>query len=120
MTGGSERSEPGLADIGATGPAMCGRWRRCCARCDPEMGVTYLDAPPTELVVCTGLDPHSRVLSDACQPVLAEWEPVRLDDYGLARLHADAQPCAAAAWLDAMAPRPARLEASGQTQARPA
>ena len=70
----------------------------------PELSVTCLDAPPTGLVVCTGLDPDNRVLADAYEAILAEWSPVDLTDYGLARLHAQAAPCSAAAWLDAMAP----------------
>ena len=70
----------------------------------PELTLTCLDAPPTGLVACTGLDPASRVLSDAYEAILAEWAPVELADYGLARLLAEAQPRSAAAWLAAMTP----------------
>ena len=70
----------------------------------PEISLTCLDAPPTGLVACTGLDPESKVLPDAYDRILADWESLDLADYGLSRLHAQADPQSAAAWLDAMAP----------------
>ena len=73
-------------------------------RLRPEMGVTCLDAAPTGLVVCTGLNPLNRVLSDAYETILAEWEPIELVHYGMARLHAEARPSSAAEWLNEIAP----------------
>ena len=70
----------------------------------PEISLTCLDAPPTGLVVCTGLDPASRVLPNAYDATLAKWAAVDIYDYGLPRLHAEADPRSAAAWLDAKAP----------------
>ena len=104
MTGGPERGEPGAGPISGYWTGHVWKMVPVLRALRPEMRLTCLRAPPTGLVVCTGLDPHSRVLSDAYEAVLAEWEPVRLADYGLARLHAEAQPRSAAAWLDAMAP----------------
>ncbi len=123
MTGGPERQDPGLARYGGYWTGDVWKMVPLLLRLRPEMSVTCLDAPPTGLVVCTGLDPDNRVLSDDHAAILGEWEAVDLADYGLARLHADAQPRSAAAWLDAMArfnhPQPAWKRAVKRALGRP-
>ena len=123
MTGGPERTDPGL-------PRYRGYWAGdvwkmvpLLRRLRPEMSVTCLDAPPTGLVVCTGLDPASRVLADGYEAILAEWAQVKLADYGLARLLAEAGARSAAAWLHETAPfrhpQPAWKRAAKRAFGRP-
>ena len=104
MTGGAERPEHGLARYRGYWTGDVWKMVPLLRALRPELKLTCLDAPPTGLVACTGLDPQSRVLSDAYDRVLAEWKPVRLQDYGMARLLEDADPRPADAWLDAMSP----------------
>lgn len=105
MTGdGGPRSEPGArkykdywtGDVWKLAPIL--RALR------PDLTVTCLDAAPTGLVVCTDLDPQSRVLAHAYDRIVAEWSTVDVGTYGLDRLFAQAQVQSAEAWLDAMAP----------------
>lgn len=70
----------------------------------PDLKVAYLDAAPTGLVVCTDLDPYSKVLAQAYDRIVAEWTAVDIKAYGLQRLFAEARVQSAEAWLDAMAP----------------
>ncbi len=51
----------------------------------PDLSVTILDAPPTGLVLATGLDPASRVLVDAYKSIVAEFQSIDLDAYGFDR-----------------------------------
>jgi hypothetical protein len=70
----------------------------------PDLTVTCLDSSPTGLVVCTGLEPASRTLSEAYEEILAEWAPLSLKTYGLERLFEAAQVQPADGWLNALAP----------------
>lgn len=70
----------------------------------PDLKLVCLDAAPTGLVVCTGLDPQSTVLAEAYDRIIAEWSAVDVSAYGLGRLFAEAQVQSAQAWLNAMAP----------------
>jgi hypothetical protein len=70
----------------------------------PDLRVTCLDSSPTGLVVCTGLAPSNRTLSEAYDEILAEWAQVSLASYGLNRLFAEAEVQSAEAWLSEMAP----------------
>ena len=56
----------------------------------PDLAITVLDAPPTGLVLVTGLDPSSRVLWDNYGRICAEYSSKSLGDYGLERLFAEA------------------------------
>jgi hypothetical protein len=70
----------------------------------PELCVTCLDSSPTGLVVCTGLEPASRTLSDAYDEIVAQWVDLSLEAYGLSRLFAEADVQSTQAWLNGMAP----------------
>jgi hypothetical protein len=70
----------------------------------PELRLTCLDSSPTGLVVCTGLEPASRILSEAYDEIVADWADVSLGAYGLDRLFAQAQVQSTEAWLSDMAP----------------
>jgi hypothetical protein len=69
----------------------------------PDLKITCLDAAPTGLVICTGLDPQSHVLAAAYGEMVAQWSRVDLKSYGLGRLLAEAQVQSAETWLNAMA-----------------
>lgn len=56
----------------------------------PDLVMVCLDAPPTGLVLVTGLYPESRILRDKYFDIVREFEAVSLLDYGLAKLHAEA------------------------------
>jgi hypothetical protein len=73
----------------------------------PDLRLTVLDAQGTGLVVARGLDPFSPVLGERIDRLVAEWAPVQLRDYGMARLLADARPVGAEDWLAQL--RPASL-----------
>jgi len=51
----------------------------------PDLTVYVLDAPPTGLVLITGLDPTSSVLADSYFAILNEFRDVTLQDYGIER-----------------------------------
>lgn len=53
----------------------------------PDLVVTVLDARPTGLVLISGLDPQSRVLSDNYDRILAEYRDVDLEGFGVARFN---------------------------------
>ena len=48
----------------------------------PDLDVKILNSPPTGLVLVAGLNPASRVLYDAYQSIITEFETVDLNDYG--------------------------------------
>lgn len=52
----------------------------------PDLRVMLFDCPPTGLIVCTGLNPHSRVLSDNYANIVGEFSDLSLSDYGIERL----------------------------------
>jgi hypothetical protein len=70
----------------------------------PALTLACLDSAPTGLLICTGLDPASRVLEQAYDAIVAEWAGVTLETYGLARLFEEAQVQSAEAWLNTLAP----------------
>jgi hypothetical protein len=70
----------------------------------PDLQITYLDAKPTGLVAVTNLDPQSRVLQTRYADLVAEWGPVRLAEFGLARLCGQAAVEASQAWLARLKP----------------
>ena len=51
----------------------------------PDLSVKLLDSPPTGLILATGLDPASRVLADAYESIVAEFQSIDLDTYGFDR-----------------------------------
>ena len=104
MTGGPERRDQGLARYRSYWTGDVWKMLPLLRRLRPDLRLICLDAPPTGLVICTQLDPGSTRLSDAYETTLTQWAPVQLSDYGLARLHADADARPAEVWLDAMAP----------------
>ena len=53
----------------------------------PDLRVSVLDAGATGLVMVTGLDPASTVLSSAYDRILAEYVDLSVDDFGLAALN---------------------------------
>lgn len=55
----------------------------------PDLEITLIDCAPTGLVRLRNLNPESKVLSDVYETVLAKWEPVEIDDAGLADLYAE-------------------------------
>lgn len=57
----------------------------------PELRLLVLDAPPTGLVLITGLDPRSRVLNERYFEICAEYEAVTLLDYGIERLFSETE-----------------------------
>jgi len=70
----------------------------------PDLRVACLDSSPTGLAICTGLEPASRILSDAYPEIVAEWAQLSLETYSLSRLFAEAEVQSAEAWLNEMAP----------------
>ncbi|MBN8940541.1 MAG: class I SAM-dependent methyltransferase [Rhizobiales bacterium] len=50
----------------------------------PDLKLTFLDAPPTGLLLCTNLDPRSTLLSERYDEIVAEFAP-RGDDYSRLR-----------------------------------
>jgi hypothetical protein len=55
------------------------------AKYRPDLCISYVDCPPTGLVVCTGMDPQSRILSDRYHEIVREFELLELGSFGLAR-----------------------------------
>ena len=51
----------------------------------PDLDIKILDSPPTGLILATGLDPTSMVLSEAYDSIVAEFHAVDLDNYGFDR-----------------------------------
>jgi hypothetical protein len=49
----------------------------------PDLTVVCVDAPPTGLVLITGLYPDSRILRDRYQDIVAEFNDLTLAEYGL-------------------------------------
>jgi hypothetical protein len=70
----------------------------------PDLDLRCLDAPPTGLTVCRGLDPANTVLADNYDRILADWRDVILDDYGIDKLFAVAAVESAEAWMGTVAP----------------
>jgi hypothetical protein len=70
----------------------------------PDLKIACLDAAPTGLVICTGLDPDSNLLAEAYDRIVAQWSVVDLQAYGLGRLFAEAEVQSAEVWLNALAP----------------
>lgn len=52
----------------------------------PDIRMVLVDAPPTGLVILTGLDPASRRLRDAYEAIVARYSPMTIADYGFNRL----------------------------------
>lgn len=52
----------------------------------PDLRIMFVDCPPTGLVVCTGLDPYSRVLSRNYDEIIDEYRKLDLSDFGLRNL----------------------------------
>jgi hypothetical protein len=52
----------------------------------PDIRISYLNCPPTGLVVCTGLDKRNHTLSDAYDEIVREFEHLPLRTFGLERL----------------------------------
>ncbi len=65
----------------------------------PDLEISCLNAAPTGLAICRNVDPHSTVLADNYDAILAEWETVRLEDFGIANLFAAARIQPVEAWL---------------------
>ena len=53
----------------------------------PDLRVRLIDCPPTGLVAITGLDPKSDILRSSYNAILAEFEHVDLDAFGVGKLH---------------------------------
>ena len=81
----------------------------------PDLRLTVLDCRSTGLVCVSGLDPESRVLSQAHDRIVADWAGVELDDYGVERFFASFQMVSARAERHAGFPlfRPAAVEGAG-------
>ena len=54
----------------------------------PEIDITYVDCPPTGLVVCSNLNSSSQVLGDSQADILLAFGPMTLGEYGMSRLWA--------------------------------
>jgi len=54
----------------------------------PDLQITVLDAAPTGLVLVSGLDPASTVLSEAYDWIVLRFAEVTLEDYGLEAFNA--------------------------------
>jgi hypothetical protein len=52
----------------------------------PDLRILLLDCPPTGLVLCTGLDPRSNVLSFAYERIVEQYSAITLEQFGLTRL----------------------------------
>ena len=52
----------------------------------PDVQMIRVDCPPTGLLICTNLDPASRVLEEKYFEILAEFSAMELSDFGLGRL----------------------------------
>jgi hypothetical protein len=52
----------------------------------PDLRVMLFDCPPTGLLVCTHLDPYSRVLADNFDAIVGEFSRVSLTDFGIPNL----------------------------------
>lgn len=53
----------------------------------PDLRIFAYDAPPTGLIVITGLDPKSTALNDNYFNIVEEYAALDLADYGVDRLH---------------------------------
>jgi hypothetical protein len=51
----------------------------------PDLAVTILDCPPTGLVVIRGLDPRSETLANAYDEIIAKYQDVSLEKFGIER-----------------------------------
>ncbi|ESY78186.1 methyltransferase type 11 [Mesorhizobium sp. LNHC221B00] len=56
------------------------------AKYRPELHISYVDCPPTGLVVCTGLDRENRVLVENYDRIVGESEALTLTSFGLDKL----------------------------------
>jgi hypothetical protein len=56
----------------------------------PDLKVVNLDAPPTGLTLVTNLYPKSTILLDRYHDITSEFDGVQLVDYGVVRLHTEA------------------------------
>jgi len=56
------------------------------AKYRPELHISYVDCPPTGLVVCTGLDRANRVLIESYDQIVREAEALSLTSFGLDNL----------------------------------
>lgn len=53
----------------------------------PDLRIDVLDCRPTGLVLLSGLDPSSTILSQAYDQILRDWTDVTLHDFGLERFY---------------------------------
>lgn len=70
----------------------------------PDLRLTCLDAPPTGLLLCEGLDRDSRVLAENYQAIVDQWSPITLEQYGVTRLFEDARIVSGRRWISRMLP----------------
>jgi hypothetical protein len=61
----------------------------------PDLVLRTLDAAPTGLVVVTNLNPKSTKLSERYDLLCEQWKAIHLREYGLSRLHGEANVTAA-------------------------
>ena len=52
----------------------------------PDLRLLQLDCPPTGLVICTGLDPYSNVLTQNYKAIVEEFSHMPLEEFGIQRL----------------------------------
>ena len=70
----------------------------------PDLRTVVLDSVPTGVVAVTGLKPSDTTLRDAYEDILAQWAPVTLKDYGMARLYEACRFQSAPAWRRRLRP----------------
>jgi hypothetical protein len=51
----------------------------------PDLTLHMLDCKPTGLMMVTGLNPKSTILTDQYDEIIAQWQDVSIEDYGTAR-----------------------------------
>ncbi len=51
----------------------------------PDLTLTMLDCRPTGLLMVTGLKPKNRVLIKAYDKIIADWQELTIEDYGVER-----------------------------------
>ncbi len=56
------------------------------AKYRPDLHISYIDCPPTGLVVCTGLDRENRTLIEHCRDIVLEFEALTLASFGPGKL----------------------------------
>lgn len=54
----------------------------------PDLRIVSFDCPPTGLVICSGLQPRSRVLEEAYDQIVSEYNDLSLEDFTIQRLFA--------------------------------